>query len=227
MTTVHAGTDTYGRVKTVCGTPIVTKFFMIQFVPCYPLRSFYLVRSGRTKWVGIPLVAGVYSADFQGIPLASVDKVSVIMAYVRCLFATLLLAGFIWTLFAIVSYCTGMRGDEFTRIATIVMAISLVAGAVGGGLTYLLPLTPHRERAIRNYCFELFGISADPARVQPEISVMLANYQDGLDESPRTQWIRQLIATRAKIGQGMDPVALELKTDELLAHLEHADRVTA
>lgn len=38
MVHVVAGTDTYGRVKCVLGTPIVTKFAMFQLLPLYPAR---------------------------------------------------------------------------------------------------------------------------------------------------------------------------------------------
>jgi hypothetical protein len=36
---ITSGSDTYGRVKTVGGVPVVSKFFMLQFLPLYPLQS--------------------------------------------------------------------------------------------------------------------------------------------------------------------------------------------
>ncbi len=226
MVTVHAGTDTYGRVKSVCGMPIVTKFFMFHFLPCYPLQSYFFMGSGRTKWVGIPLIAGVFSTELVGIPLACVDKTSVAMAYGRGVCAAVLLGGVVITFVGVVSYFTGQRFDDFARTAMLVSLMAVAVGAVGGGLTYLWPLTSQREHAIRSCCAELLGIAADPARVAPEISVLLAEHEDGLAETPRTRLLRRLVQTRANIAQGIDTHSMELKTDELLAQLGPVQRAS-
>lgn len=38
----HWGADSYGRVKVVGRTAIVTRFFAVDSLPIYPLQSFYL-----------------------------------------------------------------------------------------------------------------------------------------------------------------------------------------
>jgi hypothetical protein len=47
MIHVTVGSDTYGRVKTVGTTPIVTRVGMISSLPVFPLESFYFVRVGE------------------------------------------------------------------------------------------------------------------------------------------------------------------------------------
>src|SRR4051794_39809742 len=79
---VTFGSDTYGRVKTVDSTPIVTKFGMVSAFPVFPLESFYFIRSGESTSEGIPFLAQVHSTGIKAIPLARVDKLSVLMAYI-------------------------------------------------------------------------------------------------------------------------------------------------
>lgn len=175
MATIHAGTDTYGRVKSVAGTPIVTKFAMLQFFPLYPLQSFYYRGAGPSQSAGIPFFAYTRSVAINGIPLASVDATSVMIAYARGVFAALAVVGFIVILPGIL-VLTGERLDPFAMVATVGLLMLLVTGIVGGLLTYLIPLTPPRERRIREYCAELLGVSADPARVPPEMSGLLVSF---------------------------------------------------
>ncbi len=42
MTSVTVGSDVYGAVRKVGTTPIVTKFAMFQFLPVFPIESYYL-----------------------------------------------------------------------------------------------------------------------------------------------------------------------------------------
>lgn len=229
MVTVSAGTDTYGRVKSVCGTPIVTKFAMLQALPLYPLQSFYFVGTGRSEIVGVPFIASSQSEAIHGISLSHVDTTSVVMAYARGIFGALAIIGSI-AMVPIIIHFTGERLDQIAWIATYGLLTSLVVGAVGGLLTYAIPLTSRREREIRTFCTVLLGISADPARVPPDIALQLqqrVELCDDLEDDSRTATIRQLIAVRAKIGQAMDVDQMERKTDELLAVLTTADRNAA
>ncbi len=227
---ITVGTDTYGRVKTVAGTPIVTKFAMLQMVPIYPVQSFYFAGVGPTRWSGIPFIAGSQSSAIHGIPLAAVDRMSVVVAYARGLCAILFLLGFVPLLIGGIMSISGPPPDRFARIAMVVCAIIFFIGAIGGLLTYTLARTPAREHAIRHYCAELLGISADPARVPADISARLDQLADErcrCDATTRNRLLLQLIAVRAKIAQDVEIDRMELKTDELLAHLQHADRVAA
>jgi hypothetical protein len=138
--TLTAGTDTYGRVKTVDGVPIVTKFVMFQFVPIYPLQSFYFFGSSESKTSGIPLIASTHTTTFQGMALARIDRLSCLMAYTRSVFAALALFGFLAIVPGIM-YFTGEYLDSFALLVTKGLAISFVVGVLGGLTTYMIPLT--------------------------------------------------------------------------------------
>ena len=229
MIHVVAGTDTYGRVKKVAGTPIVTKFAMLQMIPLVPLQSFYKLGDRAAKHSGIPLMFRLETSGVFGIPLASVDVVSVLIAYARALFATLTLVGSM-ILVPAISYFMGENLDEFAQILTLALGLSLAIGIVGGLLTYVVPVTPRRERAIRAYCAEVLGVAADPARVTSDMSARLASLVADVDRPEadvRASLIGQLIETQAKIAQSIDVDRMEIHTDEVLAHLGHADRLEA
>ena len=89
MIHVTAGTDVYGAVRSVNGTPIVTKFAMLQFFPLYPVQSFYLRRLGRRSRTGVPLIAGTETRDIVGIPCNRINFLSALVAYLRAIGATL------------------------------------------------------------------------------------------------------------------------------------------
>jgi hypothetical protein len=222
MIAISAGTDTYGRVKKVSGTPIVTKFAMFQFLPMYPLQSFYFRGTGRTQAEGIPIVAMTRSKTIVGIPLASVDMTSVLVAYARGLFAAAALLGFVFLMIPAFMYLTGDRiPSDLTTFLRAVLGVFAV-GIVGGLLSYCIPLTSRRERDIRRYCAELLGVAADPARVTPEASATFAKQVEDLPttrENSRTSSIRELITARTKIARATDVADMEKKTDQLLNEL--------
>ena len=151
MIHIDVGTDTYGRVKSVSGTPIVTSFFMCNGLPVYPLRSYYFVGAGPTESSGIPVLAGTQSTAIVGIPLASVDVASVVMAYVRGLCGALVVLGSIVIVFGIMVR-NGNPPNASLMAAVRVILTLFVIGAVGGLLTYAIPLTPPAS--------ETFGDSA-------------------------------------------------------------------
>jgi hypothetical protein len=226
---LSAGTDTYGRVKSVSGTPIVTKFAMLQFLPVYPLKSFYYMGAGTVEIKGIPLFARISTSEIKGIPLASVDRTSVLIAYIRSIFAAMALIGCV-ALVPLYSILLGEHLDGFAMMATRFLLIALIAGIVGGALTYVIPLTPRREKDIRRFCAEKLGISADPARVSPEMSAMFLAYinnQPQASKNSREQLIRELIRSRAQLARAKDADHSEALTDRLLDELNHAERVKA
>lgn len=49
MVPVVVGTDSYGRVKCVGKTPIVTRFEMLQMFPLRPIESMYFCGMGEEE----------------------------------------------------------------------------------------------------------------------------------------------------------------------------------
>jgi hypothetical protein len=214
---VTAGSDTYGRVKTVAGTPIVTKFAMLQAFPVWPLESFYYIGKSKGTFSGIPLLAWSQTESIRGIPLARIDKLSVLMTYFRAICAILAIPGPILVVTLAVS-TIGRRIDGFVVALIVASLIATIAGL----LTYALPLMGHREREIRQHCGQLLGLSIDPARVRSEVSSQITSHLDrsrGSDEDGRSELLRRLVKTRAMISQTTDKHRLELATDELLEQL--------
>jgi hypothetical protein len=232
MVTFIAGTDTYGRVKPVGGTPIVTKFAMLHFLPLYPLQSYYFLGRGKPKWFGIPFVARSHTVAIDGIPLARLDRVSVAMAYLRGLLGALVLVGFL-SIVPGIMHLAGEHLDDFAMIMLRGMLFSLAIGSIGGLLTYALPLTSRREHGTRTYCGSILGICIDPARVPVSTAAMIQDHLNDLgltdpvdpDKDARSDDARALVLARAQIALGLDRYELERKTDELLDRLNHLERV--
>jgi hypothetical protein len=227
MVAIAAGTDTYGRVKKISGTPIVTKFAMLQFLPLYPLESFYLVGAGPIETTGIPFFASLHTVSINGIPLASVDKTSVVVAYARGLFGALAIIGFLVIVPGIM-YLTGEHLDDIAMYGMRGLLISLFTGIVGGMLTYAIPLTPRREYDIRRYSEKVLGFAIDAALLRPDTSASLLEYlgeRYEIEPNSPLQWIHHLIAARANIAQKSNMHRMEAQTDELLEKLRHAERI--
>jgi hypothetical protein len=230
MIDVVVGTDTYGRVKAVGKTAIVTKFSMLQMLPVGPLQSYYVWGPATTKTSGIPLLAQVQQVKMRGFPLARVNRTSVVFAYFRAVFAALVLAGFIVTFSGFVFSRDGKPMDDHALMINQFAEACLVTGVVGGILTYLIPTTGRRERAIRTYCSEMLGACIDPAQVAPEVTAAIREALPPPDNPDRVSGTRsradhvqELILTRcdAAANAGRD---LEAKTDDLLDQLRHFDR---
>lgn len=43
MVRIPIGTKTFGAIKAIESTPLITQFFMIGYVPIIPIKSFYLL----------------------------------------------------------------------------------------------------------------------------------------------------------------------------------------
>jgi len=217
MLFVSVGTDTFGRVKAVSGTAIVTKFAMFQMLPIFPLQSFYLIRLGETVKSGIPIVAESNSREIVGIPLASVDIASVIMTYVRAILSAFLIVGVLGLLIMTVDRQPfSQRSPGF--FTTILFAIAVIVGTI----TYFIPLTSKREQEIRQRCAEALGLGADPARVTASANERIVKYVKSLSlpgDYSRNARICELILLRSSIPQSSDRIALETRTDDLLAQL--------
>src|SRR5258708_3908249 len=103
MTGIHAGTDTYGKVKKVGPTTVVTRFAMLSAFPIWPLESYFYAGRGESRFQGVPFFAGVHTTEIRGLPLARIDWFSVLMAYLRGLLGTMVVVGCMWMIVFLVS----------------------------------------------------------------------------------------------------------------------------
>ncbi len=216
-----AGTDTYGRVKSVSGTPIVTKFAMLQGLPIYPIRSYYLVKANSIARAGVPFVIGTQEVTVGGIPLARIDPTSIIMAYLRGAFGLLAVVGCI-ALVPGIMILTGEPLDEGARLALRGLLVALGVGVAGGVLTYSIPTVSRRERAIRRYCGEFLGAAIDPARVSTEVIDIIDEWVNDSSLIPkdlRIRSIHQLVMARLDLTDSPNAESAEHLTDEWLERL--------
>jgi hypothetical protein len=232
MVTLIGGTDTFGRVKSVGGTPIITKFAMLQFLPVFPLESFYFTARGKPRVSGIPFVVLSHSAAIYGIPLARVSRTSVAMAYIRGGFGAMTIVGFL-AMVPGMMHLMGEPLDDLAMMGLRGLVASIAVGSLGGLLTYLVRLTSRRERRIRSACGTVLGICVDPAVVPAataqgiEASLhdpVLCESMESAEES-RIGVILRLVVTRARMARGLGVEEAERDTDELLDRLEHLDRM--
>ena len=237
MVAVHAGSDTYGRVKKVGSTPVVTKFGMVSAFPLFPLESYYYAGEGNPQ--GIPFV--YTSKAIYGLPLARLDTLSVLMAYARGIFGALTVAGFFYFIMLYIEWIGGNgRGPDAVALAMRnVLLLCLLVGVSGGLLTYLVPFQiTHREMQIRSACAEVLGISADPANVRADIAhAILANISKQAQQNPiprpagvhesadKHRYLAlQLVAVRAQIALGEEPESREIETDDLLRRISASEQ---
>lgn len=233
MMYVVVGTDTYGRVKAVDKTAIVTIFSMLQMLPFMPIKSYYVWGSATSEVIGVPFLASVRKIKLRGITLARVDWTSVAFAYIRAALAALVIIGFIGTFTGLVFSANGKRMDDFALTVTRLAQACLAIGVAGGVLTYLVPTTSRRERAIRKYCGEELGVCIDPGKVLPEVAAAVREMLpqitspdgEGVIRS-RSDYLRKLLLTRCDVAAEASSDR-ETLTDELLDQLRHLDRVTS
>ena len=219
MLDLTVGTDTYGKVKSVGGMPIVTHFRMLHFLPLFPLTSYYCVTTTRYE-ESLPFSGGIHEAVVEGFPLAKCDKTSVVMAYARGLFAALTVLGFIGSIFTVITYFSSGL-DTFGLYAMRGALSSLAIGAILGLATYFIPTTNWRERQLRRECGSFLGHCIDPAR----LTVDAANYVLQFTDQPPTNLaanfercalLEELIKTRVQIAiaRESNPRVIEELEDE-------------
>lgn len=235
MITVIAGTETYGAVRKVASTPVVTKFAMLQFIPLYPLESYYLMRLGKDSFRGIPLIASATSRSIVGLRLARVDRLSVAMAYVRACAAILAMPGFLLLMITLVTLLNGSlnENDAFQRNSLSISLGLLGAGSVIGLSSYYATyVVDGRQKRIREVCGEILGIAADPAQIDVDTAAELmtpikealtkaeVNEPTKLLRNPQLASREQagllLVACRLRMATGGDREKLEQAVDDLL-----------
>ncbi len=219
---VSVGSDTYGRVKKLGATSIVTRFGMVSGLPVFPLESFYLIRLGHLTSKGIPFIAQVHSRLIEGIPLARLDLLSVVMAYGRGLLGAIVLGGFISSFMLFMMWMTGEQFDHVQVIIAKCAGACLGLGTIASLGTYLVPFQmTSRERNIRRSCGMILGISADPARVRVDFAKSIESFLSETKADPGIPGLfHELALTRVRIALGSPPVALEHHTDDLLKRIE-------
>ncbi|MBN2577432.1 MAG: hypothetical protein JXB10_00380 [Pirellulales bacterium] len=201
------GSDVYGAVRKVDGTPIVTKFAMLQMLPLYPLESYYLYQLGPEKGTLIPFAGGISHQDIIGIPFARVNKLSVFAAYIRGICGGMILIGSMLLMGYIVgAMCPGNvaeTGNTLAMIAGVILGVGLLLAIP----TYIITFsTPSRERRIRSVCGRVLGIAADPAQIRKDEAVSIVAAIDALfieKDIPRAN----IILGRT---ENLDPEVLDL-----------------
>ena len=220
MLHVHIAADTFGRVKTVGGTSVVTRFWGVQMIPLLPTASYYVPATATEHADGVPCVA---------IPLARVDLTSTSMAYLRGLCGALFVLGFI----AIVPLYSiwlniGPGPDEYGIMMMKVLIVFFIAGIVGGVSTYFIPTMSLRERQIREYCSLVIGPAIDPARVTAETALEIQ--RTALDLTAEVELVStnglkelrcQLVLVRCQVAIGDGEDDAERTTDDLLRQLNN------
>ena len=66
MIHVVVGTDSYGRVKRLGKTAVVTTFSMAQLLPLWPVKSYYVWGQAMSEAEGIPYLASIRKVALRG-----------------------------------------------------------------------------------------------------------------------------------------------------------------
>lgn len=215
------GSDTYGRVKSINGVPVITKFGMFNFLPIFPIASFYYLGNLTQRSQGIPLLASSTTTTFSGLQLAKLDKLSVTLAYVRGFFATLAVVGFI-SIVPIIMYLTGEFLDAIAMTMLRVLLCCFAIGIVGGVCSYLVPTCSRREKEIRLHCERVLGIAIDPGQLQAlDANEILAfvESQLGNKKNANDSLELALIRNRVTVANYGNSLQLEAEVDDLLSKL--------
>jgi hypothetical protein len=236
MRGIAYGSDLFGMIKKVDGTPIVTKFAMLQFLPIYPIESLYLIRLGPTQTSGVPLIHQRTEQAIHGLPLAKISRLSVCISYFRGTAAVALILGLLFW-FAGPPGSAVKKIDRETEVAHRLLTVALLSYAVivGGGSYGLTYVVPQREKSIRAACGSILGIAADPAFLNADASRHLLDQVNQLllqheIRDPKALLTRRepaasnasllLTWVRAQIAAGNDREAMESATDYLLSVIE-------
>jgi hypothetical protein len=206
---VTFGLQAYGQVKKVASTSIVTRFWMLSSFPIFPLESFYFLKYGKTTFVQRELI---------GVPLARLDWLSVLVAYLRGVFGGMFIVGFFVSFIILATTLSEGREQPGTRTFLAYSGSAFVIGVVAGSLTYLpYYQISSRQREIRRSCEKVLGIAADPARVRLDHARSMEGSLSALQppDSLSAQ-IQELALTRLRIALGEDRKGLEISTDDLL-----------
>ncbi len=222
---VHFGDDSYGAVKYVGGFHVATTFFHVNSFPVWPMQS--MVLGPRDE----------QGHDMQALLLASIDRHSVVIAYVRGVAGALIVLGFIPLLFGFMFW---LLNDGQTDIPpSLIMSIggvTVASGTMIGTASYLVWRTPKpRERHIRRIAHKQLGAAVDPASLVPSLSSHFAellesrllvegihDYSDAIRRSheyPEEIREKVLLRVRCEMSLAGPNAQHEFHTDSLLRGL--------
>lgn len=224
------GTYIYGSVKKVDGTSIATSFAMLMGFPLWPIESLYYAGRGESKFQGIPFVFGGTATAIRGLPMAAMDRLSVLITYVR---AVSLVLAVITGMVFLISFVPDKQGKfgAPTPTQTLIERYAGLSGFVlsvsAGILTYCFwAKASQRERAIRHACGQVLGIAADPAFLSCELAESLRQgiANTSMPAAPgevqeMIDVVRQLIEVRAQMALGFPREHLGRRTEDLLKQL--------
>lgn len=199
---VTAGSDIYGAVRRVDGTPIVTKFAMLQFVPLFPLESYYLRRVAKKSGVSVPLLGGYSSQAIAGLRLAKLDRLSVLVAYLRGIGAVLAVVSCIGLFGMLVTSFSGTPMNAEQRMIAAACAVILGVGLLISVPTYYFTfVVAQRDMEIRRACAKWLGLAADPAQIVADEAKLMLTV---IDETLAQRDIHDPVAT-VKLPHGLPP----------------------
>lgn len=226
---VSVGTDTYGRVKRVGNTAIVTKFFAVGGFPLGSVTSYYVVGKRKFPADKPPLADIRQLGPIEAIPLRRVDAASERMALIRACLGVLIAVGALFgglpLLIRLVSIMPARPMDEYQTLMVTGGAVTLV-GCLGGLLSYARGSAPPREATIRRRCGELLGICIDPAAVTEDSARWIYDFvtHDGApDADTRLNLLRELVTIRCLLARRRPQTTEEAATDKLLERLDQLD----
>jgi hypothetical protein len=225
MVYVAVGTESYGRVRVVGDTAVVTQFQMLMHFPLVPIRSYYVWGPLDSEETGVPFLYSVRNIRQRGVPLTHIDFLSVVLAYTRAVLAVMILFGFIVTFTSAVASRNGRPMNDFAATATRIAQLGLVIGCVAGIASLVVPTAGRREKSIRSYCGEILEANVDPARVPPGVAKMIQeavrqSYMPHFEGEARSrrQYIQDLTLARCDVALSRNDEAERL-TDDVLQQL--------
>jgi hypothetical protein len=164
-----AGIHVYGGIKAVRGTKVATTFFMVMGLPLIPGYSLYYVGQGEAQGAILPVAGGFVQQELLGVACNRIDRLSVLIGYLRAYGTALIVAG-AFGLLALFSISLGPNsGDPFESALPVVLGVLLAVGLLAVGATYVVgSRIAAEELCIRSICADVLGIAADPANVDPK-----------------------------------------------------------
>ncbi len=227
---VSVGTDTYGRVKTVGNTAIVTKFFAVGGFPLGAVTSYYLVGKRKFPADKPPLADIRQLGPVEAVPLRRIDAASERMALIRGCLGVLVLVGALFSGFPLMILWLDPKParprGEFRTVVVTGAVVTLAVGCLGGLATYARGSAPPREATIRRRCGELLGICIDPAAVTEDSARWIYDFvtQDGQPGADvRLNLLRELVTIRCLLARNRPQTTEEAATDKLLERLDQLD----
>ncbi|MEH2050689.1 hypothetical protein [Nostoc sp.] len=163
MVRIPIGTKTFGAIKAIESTPLITQFFMIGYVPIIPIKSFYLLHEYEVE-------RGLLShkQEMRIINLKNISFISVGFAYLRAFFI-------ISAFFSIAYLLTGQGSSQNILIPIALFTLSVTIIFFSYKLSQQISIT---EKTIRKAAYSSIGLAIDPAIIEEEIARNISHLLD-------------------------------------------------